>query len=29
MTTTSDNGIARLVSRESVAEVLRRLLAIL
>jgi uncharacterized protein (DUF302 family) len=29
MTTDSDNGIARLVSRESVAEVLRRLLTLL
>jgi len=29
MTTNSDNGIVRLVSRESVSEVLRRLLTIL
>ena len=29
MTTNSDNGIARLISQESVADVLRRLLAIL
>ena len=29
MTTNSDNGIARLVSRESVADVLRRLLSML